>query len=97
MDPSYHYRKLHLEQQHLAGGGGVAGVFIKLRIPHYNAAFGLLLYIGSARCDCQVDPQGGVTYQDDMVERDGKREEQGQSWQEAGAIYDVGHVWKQRL
>lgn len=33
----------------------------------------------------QVDPQGGVTYQDEMVERDGKPEEQGQSWQEAGS------------
>ena len=32
---------------------------------------------------CQVDPQGGVTYQDETVERDGKPEEQGQSWQEA--------------
>ena len=31
----------------------------------------------------QVDPQGAVTYQDESVERDGKPEEQGQSWQEA--------------
>ena len=54
-------------------------------------------HTGSARRDCQVDPQGGVTYQDEMVERDGKPEEQGQSWQEASAIYDVGHVRKQRL
>ena len=36
--------------------------------------------------NCQVDPQGGVTYQDEMVERDGKPEEQGQSWQEAGVM-----------
>ena len=36
--------------------------------------------------NCQVDPQGGVTYQDEIVERDGKPEEQGQSWQEAGVM-----------
>ncbi|CAE7740486.1 Dnajb7 [Symbiodinium sp. CCMP2456] len=36
----------------------------------------------------QVDPQGGVTYQDEMVERDGKPEEQGQSWQEVVLMLD---------
>ncbi|CAE7219501.1 Dnajb7 [Symbiodinium sp. CCMP2592] len=36
----------------------------------------------------QVDPQGGVTYQDETVERDGKPEEQGQSWQEVVLMLD---------
>ena len=41
---------------------------------------------------CQVDPQGGVTYQDETVERDGKPEEQGQSWQEAWMPWAVASV-----
>ncbi|CAJ1398849.1 unnamed protein product [Effrenium voratum] len=36
----------------------------------------------------QVDPQGGVTYEDETVERDGKPEEQGQSWEEVVLMLD---------
>lgn len=51
-------------------------------------------YVG-CHCPCtcqQVDPQGGVTYQDETVERDGKPEEQGQSWQEAWMPWAVASV-----
>jgi len=35
-----------------------------------------------------VDPQGGVRYDDDMVEREGRPEEDGQSWQEVVLMLD---------
>eukprot|EP00438_Fugacium_kawagutii_P036094 Skav218075 [mRNA] locus=scaffold1832:159607:167038:- [translate_table: standard] len=61
------------------GGGGVGKRSI------FCAALGecddLLVVIEGGLS--KVDPQGGVTYEDEMVERDGKPEEQGQSWQEA--------------
>jgi len=36
----------------------------------------------------QVDPQGGVSYDDTTVEREGSEEEQGQSWQEVVLMLD---------
>eukprot|EP00930_Biecheleria_cincta_P059634 TRINITY_DN45347_c0_g1_i1.p1 TRINITY_DN45347_c0_g1~~TRINITY_DN45347_c0_g1_i1.p1 ORF type:complete len:497 (-),score=80.48 TRINITY_DN45347_c0_g1_i1:61-1551(-) len=36
----------------------------------------------------QVDPQGGVRYDNDMVEREGRPEEDGQSWQEVVLMLD---------
>lgn len=36
----------------------------------------------------QVDPQGGVRYEDDFVEREGRPEEDGQSWQEVVLMLD---------
>jgi len=36
----------------------------------------------------QVDPQGGVSYNDETVEREGSEEESGQSWQEVVSMLD---------